>query len=148
MDDLIDQLAAHPGLYSGSQTDPTATSEATPSVARITVTPLPGGSGVSLDYEVLSPQNGRVHAEHAVLARTPNGIVLVTAHSHADLASVLHEAEAGYFPAISGEALFPMAIRLEVPEPRRLVYSWSYGAPGEELVVRDMGSLTLVTALP
>ena len=146
MGDLIDQLTAHPGLYSGSQTDPTITSEATPSVARVTVTALPGGSGVSLDYEVLSPQNGRVHSEHTVLARTPNGTILVTAHSHAGLASVLHETEAGYFPAIAGEAPFPMAIRLEVPEPRRLVYSWSYSAPGEELVVRDVGTLNLVTA--
>jgi len=148
MGDLIDQLTAHPGLYSGSQTDPTVTSEATPSVARITVTPLPGASGVSLDYEVLSPQNGLVHAEHAVLARTPNGIVLVTAHSHAGLAAVLRETEAGYFPGIADEAPFPMAIRVEVPEPRRLVYSWSYSGPGEELVVRDVGTLNLVTASP
>ena len=146
MVDVIDQLTAHPGLYLGSQADPAVTHAATPSVARITVNPLPGGSGVSLDYEVLSPQSGVVHAEHAVLTRTPNGIVLVTAHSHANLASVLHETEPGYFPAGAGEAVFPMAIRLEVPEPGQLVYSWSYGSPGEELIVRDVGRLTLVTA--
>ena len=144
MDDLIDRLAANPGLYVGPQQDPASTSNEGQSTGRIAVTRLPGGSGVSLDYEVLSPQNGRVHAEHAVLARTPGGIVLVTSHSHADRTSVLHEAEAGYFPANADEATFPMAIRLEAPEPGRLVYSWSYGTPGEPLAVRDVGTLTLV----
>ena len=144
MDDLIDRLAANPGLYVGPQVDPNASSAATPSAARIVVTRLPGGSGVSMDYEVLSPQNGRVHGEHAILARTPKGNVLVTSHSHADVTSVLHETEPGYFQANADEATFPMAIRLEAPEPGRLVYSWSYGAPGESLAVRDVGTLTLV----
>lgn len=146
MGDLIEQLAAHPGLYIGAQADPASTSGALASVARITVTPLPGAAGVAMDYEVLSPENGRVHAEHAVLARTPKGIVLVTAHSHSDLVAVLHETKAGYFPALEDESPFPMAIRLEVPGPGRLVYSWSYGTPGEELVVRDVGTLRLVPA--
>ena len=100
---------------------------------------------MAMDYEVLSPQNGLVHAEHAVLARTPGGIVLVTAHSHAPMMSVLPETEPGYFPGTEGQAAFPMAIRLEMPEPGQLVYSWSYGSPGEELVVRDVGTLRLVT---
>lgn len=144
MNDLIDQLSAHPGLYLGTQQDPTATSQPSPSVARITITPLPGASGVALDYEVLSPESGRGHAEHAILARTPQGNVLVTAHNHAGVASILHESEPGYFPAAADEAPFPMAIRLEVPEPGRLVYSWSYGRPGEAPVVRDVATLTIV----
>lgn len=144
MSDLIDRLAANPGLYAGPQADPSANSNSSQSAARVVVTRLPGGSGVSLDYEVLSPQNGRVHAEHAVLARTPSGNVLVTSHSHAVVASVLHETEPGYFPADTGEATFPMAIRLEVPQPGQLVYSWSYGTPGEALAVRDVGTLTIV----
>jgi hypothetical protein len=146
MGDLIDQLVANPGLYAGPQVDPSASSTSAQSAGRIFVTRLPGGSGVSLDYEALSPQNGRVHAEHAILARTPSGIVLVTSHSHAEVTSVLHETEPGYFPASAGEATFPMAIRLEAPEPGRLVYSWSYGMPGEALVVRDVGTLTLVAS--
>lgn len=68
----------------------------------------------------------------------------MTAHNHAEVASVLYETEAGYFPANSEEP-FPMAIRIEAPEPGRLVYSWSYGRPGEEPMVRDVGDLTLVT---
>ena len=59
--------------------------------------------------------------------------------------SVLPETEPGYFPGTDGQAAFPMAIRLEVPEPGELVYSWSYGSPGDELVVRDVGTLRLVT---
>ena len=39
---------------------------------------------------------------------------------------------------------FPMAIRLEVPEPGHLRYLWSYGMPGEEPKLRDEGDLTLV----
>lgn len=143
MTDLIDQLLASPGLYSGIQADPTATHNSG-SVARIVVAALPGGSGVSMDYEVLSPENGRVHHEHSVLARTPGGIVLTVAHGHADLASILREAEPGYFPAGDGEATFPMAIRIEVPAPGELIYSWSYGSPGEDLVVRDVGTLARV----
>jgi hypothetical protein len=144
MADLIEQLSAHPGLYLGTQTDPTQDT-ASGSVARIKVALLPGGAGVAMDYEVLSPQGGLVHAEHAVLARTSEGIALVTAHSHAPAMSVLRQTDPGYFPDTGGGAPFPMAIRLEVPEPGQLVYSWSYGSPGEELVVRDVGRLKLVS---
>lgn len=143
MSDLIEQLLANPGLYSGTQADPAA-SHPSGSIARVVVTPLPGGAGVSLDYEVLSPENGRVHHERSVLARTPGGIVLMVAHSHADTASVLHQAEPGYFPADAGESSFPMAVRLESPAPGKLIYSWSYGSPGEALVVRDVGTLVRV----
>lgn len=102
------------------------------------------GAGVSMHYEVFSPEGGRVHSELATLARTTKGIALVTAHSHADVVTVLSEADPGYFPADDGAAPFPMAIRLEVPEPGRLVYSWSYGAPGEDLAVRDVGTLRMI----
>ena len=142
MPDLIDQLTSKCGLYTGPHSHPAAA--ATPTeVARVSVARLPGDSGVSLDYEVLDPENGRVHAEHAMLARTVRGLALITAHNHAEVVSVLYETEAGYFPA-SSEEPFPMAVRLEVPEPGRLVYSWSYGRPGEELIVRDVGRLRLV----
>jgi hypothetical protein len=141
--DYVDHLVSRPGLYTGPQADP-ADSAASPSVARVVVTALPGGAGVQMDYEVLSPQQGRVHLEHAVLARTSAGLVLMTSHSHAPVAAVLRETEPGYFPADDGQAPFPMAIRLEVPEPGHLVYSWSYGGQGEELRVRDVGDLRAV----
>jgi hypothetical protein len=65
------------------------------SVARIEITVLPGGSGVRMEYEVLSAEGGRVHDEHAVLARSPAGVVLITAHSHAGVVTVLDETERG-----------------------------------------------------
>jgi hypothetical protein len=140
MSDVLDQLIAGPGVYVGAQADPTDTHPSS-SVARIDIAVLPGGSGVRMDYEVLSADNGRVHAEHAVLARTPHGIVLMTAHSHAGVATVLHESDPGSFVAAAGDAPFPMAIRLQMPEPNTLVYSWSYAAPGQEMTVRDVGTL-------
>jgi hypothetical protein len=145
MADLVEQLLTHTGVYVGPQADPNDTSGAPPSIARIDITALPGGSGVMMAYEVLSATNAIVHHEHAILARSSDGIVLITSHSHADVTTVLKEAEPGYFPADDGRAPFPMAIRLEVPEPGHLVYSWSYGGEQEPLRVRDVGDVRLVS---
>ena len=146
MADLVDLLAGHPGLYVGPQAAPEERpGGGAPSVARIEVTPLPGGSGVMMAYEVVSPTDGVVHHEHAVLARTTQGLALVTSHSHADVTTVLTETEPGYFPAAEGTAPFPMAIRLEVPEPGHLVYTWSYGWADEPLRVRDIGDVRLTS---
>jgi hypothetical protein len=144
MADLVDALFNKPGLYVGVDTAPDHGAEGAPSVARIEVTPLPGGSGVVMAYEVLSPVDGVGHHEHAVLARTTTGLVLVTSHSHAEVTTVLSESEPGYFPAAEGAAPFPMAIRLEVPEPGHLVYSWSYGWDQEPMKVRDVADVRLV----
>jgi len=144
MADLVELLLDHPGLYVGRQADPEDSSGRPPSVARINVTVLPGRSGVMFEYDVLSPEGGRVHHEHAVLARTASGVALVTSHSHADTTTVLTESEPGYFPAPEGASPFPMAIRLEVPEPGHLVYSWSYGGGDEPLRVRDVGDVRLI----
>lgn len=142
MTDLVDQI--QPGVYTGPQADPAAT-EPSGSVARIAVTSLPGGSGVRFDYEVLNPVKGRVHLESTVLARTAHGLRLFSAHSHAPQLATLTEKESGYFVAGDDESPFPMAIRLEVPEAGRIVYSWSYGEPGGELQVRDVGDVRLLS---
>ena len=144
MADLVELLLSNTGVYVGPQADPEDSSGARSSVARVEVSALPGGSGVMMAYEVLSATDGIVHHEHAVLARTTGGIALVTSHSHADVTTVLTETEPGYFPATDGTAPFPMAIRLEVPEPGHLVYSWSYGGGQEPLRVRDVGDVRLV----
>jgi hypothetical protein len=144
MADLVESLLDHPGLYVGLGADPGDSSAHPPSVARITVTPLPGRSGVMLEYEVLSAGDGRVHDEHALLARTTTGLVLVTSHSHADTTAVLSETEPGYFEAPEAATAFPMAIRLEVPEPGHLVYTWSYGWAEEPMRVRDVGDVRLI----
>ena len=146
MTDVLDALAARPGLYVGRQAQPHGEegAAASPSVARIEVSVLPGSSGVMLAYEVLSPDEGLVHHEHAVLARASTGLVLTTSHTHADITTVLNETEPGYFPAEDGAAPFPMAIRLESPEPGHLIYTWSYGWADRPLEVRDVGDVRLV----
>ena len=72
--------------------------------------------------------------------------MLVTSHTHADITTVIAEdpAEPGWFPAADGTAPFPMAIRIEVPEPGHLVYSWSYGWGDQPLAVRDVADVRAI----
>src|SRR4051812_15024002 len=65
---IVDDLLANPGLYVG--VDDVQDSELR-GAARIVVAPLPGNAGVTIDYEVLNPNNDpiRGHIEHTVLAR-------------------------------------------------------------------------------
>jgi hypothetical protein len=144
MADLVEALITRPGLYVGSQVDPEDGKGERTAVARIDVSALPGGTGVMMQYEVISPAGGVVHHEHAVLARTTDGIVLVTSHTHSNVTTVINETEPGYFPAAEGASPFPMAIRLEVPEPGHLIYSWSYGGGDQPMKVRDIGDVRLV----
>ena len=144
-DDLVDQLLVQTGLYVGTDRDPT-TDERPPQVARIVVTALPGRSGVMFDYEGLSlnQERPRPHSEHAVLGRTSNGLVLYSANIHAPVLMELRETEPSYFEAVEGATPFPLAIGIQVPSAGRLIYSWSFGEPGGELAVRNIGDVTLV----
>ena len=141
-DDLVDRLLAQTGLHVGTSLD--TRDEVAPQVARIMVTALPGRSGVTFDYEGLSQnqQRRRPHSEHAVLARTSNGLALYTAHLHAPVFTELRETEPGYFEPVQGASPFPMAIRIEVPSAGRLVYTWSIGEPG--VASHNIGDVTLV----
>ena len=143
-DDLVDRLLAQTGLHVGTSRD--TRDDVAPQVARIMVTALPGRSGVTFDYEGLSQnqQRRRPHSEHAVLARTSNGLALYTAHIHAPVLTELRETEPGYFEAVEGASPFPLAIRIEVPSAGRLIYTWSFGEPGVEVAVRNIGDVTLV----
>jgi hypothetical protein len=138
---IIDELLAHPGVYIGMDRDPTTQRV---SAARIVVTPLPGGAGVTLDFESFNSDNPdriRGHAEHAVLGRVHGGgSVLVTGHIHADSVAVLRERDPGVFVLGDEPSAFPMAI--SVPEPGRLVYIWSFGPPGGEIAERDRAEVT------
>ena len=135
---IVDDLLTHPGTYVGVDAH-------RQHAAKIVVTPLPGGAGVSLDYETFAADGEPVlaHAEHAVIGRTAGGgAILVTGHSHADTVAILREDGPGVFVMAGEPAAFPMAIRIEVPEAGRLVHAWSYGAPGEEPVERDRAELS------
>jgi hypothetical protein len=143
---IVDELLAHPGVYIGIDEDTQGRGQA---AAKIIVTPLPGGSGVALDYETFNagnPDRVRGHAEHAILGRTHGGgAILISAHVHAGTVAVLRESEPGVFVLGTEPSAFPMAIRIAMPEPGRLIHAWSYGAPGEEAVERDVAELTLQT---
>ena len=141
---IIDDLLANPGVYIGIDHDTGGHGEA---AAKIVVTPLPGGAGVTLDYETFNPANEsriRGHAEHAVLGRTHGGgVILVSGHIHGSSVAVLRESDPGVFVMGDEPSEFPVAISISVPEPGKLVHSWAYGAPGEEAIERDRAELTL-----
>jgi hypothetical protein len=139
---IVDDLLANPGIYLGIDRE---TERGGDSAAKIVITPLPGGAGVTLDYETFTTNAERVrgHAEHAVMGRTHGGgAILVTGHIHGDSVTVLREREPGVFVMGEEPSAFPVSITISVPEPGKLVHSWSYGAPGEEPVERDRAELT------
>lgn len=139
---IIDELLANPGIYLGIDRDLEGRGD---SAAKIVVTPLPGGSGVTLDYETFnaaSEAHVRGHAEHALIGRTHGGgAILVTGHIHGDTVAVLRESEPGVFVMGDEPSAFPVEIKIEVTEPGKLVHVWSYGAPGEDPVERDRAEL-------
>lgn len=139
---IVDELLANPGLYLGIDRVAGAEHEG---VARIEVTPLPGGAGVTLDYEVLTPgkaQAMRSHVEHTVLARTHDGgAVMVIGHTHGESLAILRETDPGVFEIGAEPSPFPMKVVVSMPEPGRLRHSWWYGRPGDEAVERDVAEV-------
>jgi hypothetical protein len=142
---IVDELLAHPGLYIGIDT---VSNSDLRGAARIVVTPLPGGAGVTLDYEIFNPatpERIRGHVEHTVLARTHDGgAVMVIGHAHAQSIAILREAAPGTFELGAEGSPFPMRVELSMPEPGRLRHVWSYGAPGEDALERDVALLAQV----
>jgi hypothetical protein len=140
---IVDELLANPGLYLGI--DEVAGTELR-GAARMVVTPLPGRSGVTLDYEVLNPampERLRGHVEHTLVARTHDGgAVMVIGHPHADSVAVLHETDPGTFELGDEPSPFPMKVVMAMTGPGRLRHSWWYGRPGDEAVERDVAELT------
>jgi hypothetical protein len=144
--DLVDRLLGQTGLHVGTTRD--TRDDTAPQAARIMVSALPGRSGVTFDYEGLNvltrPERPFGHAEHAVLARTTNGLALYSGHIHAAVLTELRETEPGSFEPPEGMSPFALAIRVEVPSARRILYTWSFGEPGGELPVSIIGDVTLV----
>jgi hypothetical protein len=136
---IVDDLCAHPGLYLGI--DEMAGTDLRGAV-RMVVTPLPGGAGVALDYEVLNPAHPdrlRGHVEHTMVARThAGGVVMVVGHPHADSVAILHETDPGVFELGEDGAPFPMKVELSMPSPGRLRHVWWYDRPGGTAVPRDV----------
>lgn len=143
---IVDDLLAHPGVYVGIDA---LTDSDQRGAARIVVAALPGGAGVTLDYEVLNPSNPdrvRGHIEHTMLARTHGGgSVMVIGHDHADSVAILRETEPGMFELGSEGSPFPMKVLVSMPEPGVLRHSWWYGRPGGEAVERDVAELRRIS---
>jgi hypothetical protein len=143
---IVDDLLAHPGLYIGI--DSVADSELR-GAARIVVTPLPGHSGVTLEYEIYNPaQPDRIrgHVELTMVARTHDGgTVMVIGHTHASSVAILRETRPGVFEIGSEGSPFPMKVELSMPTPGELRHVWWYGRPGEEAIERDVSVLSRVT---
>jgi hypothetical protein len=142
---IVDDLLASPGLYIGIDT--VADSDLR-GAARMVVTPLPGGSGVTLDYEIFNsatPDRIRGHIEHTMLARTHDGgTIMVIGHDHARSVAILREAAPGTFELAAEPSAFPMRVDVSMSEPGLLRHSWWYGAPGTEAIERDVAVLTRV----
>jgi hypothetical protein len=140
---IVDDLLVHPGTYLGLDQERDASQ---PAAARMVVAPLPGGGGVTLDYEVFNthtPERIRPHVEHTVIARTHDGgTIMVVAHPHGPTVAVLHETDPGVFELGPEGSPFPMKVLVSVPEPGRIRHSWWYGAPGEEPIERDVAEVT------
>ena len=140
---IVDDLLANPGLYLGIDT---VTGGDRRGAARLVVTPLPGRSGVTLDYEIFNAErteNPRGHAEHTVIARLHgDGVVMVIADTQSSSAAILHETDPGVFEP-RGETPYPMKVVVSVPEPGRIRHAWWYARPGDEAVERDVSDLRL-----
>ena len=138
---IVDDLLAHPGLYLGI--DSVVDSDVR-GAARLVVTPLPGASGVTLDYEIFNPAQPdrlRGHDEHTIVARTHDGgTIMVIGHPHASSVAVLRESstEPGTFELGDEPSPFPMKVVVSMPEPGVLRHSWWYGRPGDVAVERDV----------
>ena len=144
---IVDELIKNPGVYLGVGRDPQDSEGGHGQAARVVVTPLPNGAGVTVDYETFNPAHPeriQPHIEHVVIGRLHGGgAILVSGHSHADTVAVLREASPGQFVMGEDSLPFPMEITISVPEPGRLVYIWSYAEPGGQAVPRDRAELTL-----
>jgi hypothetical protein len=140
---IVDDLLAHPGLYVGVDR---VTNAERIGAARILVTPLPGRSGVTLDYEIFNPSTPERlhgHIEHTMIGRSHEGPnVMVISDMHAGSLAILRETEPGVFELCGEPSAYPMKVVISVTEPGRLHHAWWFGAPGEDAVERVVAELT------
>ena len=139
---IIDDLLTNPGLYVG--TDRVMDADRV-GAARILLTPLPGQSGVALDYEIFNPsapERLHGHVEHTMIGRSHEGPnLMVISDMHAPSIAVLHETEPGVFELCGEPSAYPMKVVISVPEPGRLHHAWWFGPPGDDAVERVVAEL-------
>jgi len=124
--DLLNRLAAAPGLYRGRGDGP----EIGPFLGRMRVATIVRGRAVTLDYEATTDRDGVRHLEHTVLITGPaGGLELHVACL--DLPGVtrfVETAQPGVFRAYEGA--LAARIVLGSPRPGQLSYAW-WWARGE-----------------
>jgi hypothetical protein len=143
---IVDDLLTSPGLYVGKDT---VVGTDLVGAARVLVSPLPGGAGVALDYEILNgmaPGPVLGHVEHTMIGKADDGTtVMVIAHTHGEGITILRETEPGVFEAGDGPVPYPMKVVVSVPAPGKIRHAWWYGSPGQEAMERDVAQLEIVT---
>ena len=119
MAELLNRLAAHPGLYRGRGDG----LESGPFMARIQVTPVVRGRAVVLDYESFSDAKGLQHVEHTVLTTNESGRLELHV-ACLELPGVVRfvESRPGVFAAYDGP--LPARILITVPSDGVLTYGW------------------------
>jgi hypothetical protein len=142
---IVDDLLTTPGLYIGKDT---VVGSDLVGAARMRVSALPGGAGVTLDYEILNglaPGPVLGHVEHTVIGKADDGTtVMVIGHTHGEGITILRETQPGVFEPADGPVPYPMKVVVSVPGPGRLRHAWWYGPAGGEAVERDVAQLEIV----
>jgi hypothetical protein len=137
---LSSLLAAATGVYHGTGDG----AESGPFVARIAISPLPGG-GVAIDYEATSREQGVQHVEHSLLVPGPDGRDrLYIAHSESPFVTVMIEREpsSGRFEAVEPQEPFTMAVAIDAPRPGELTYAWWWAETGAEMTEQSKATVT------
>jgi hypothetical protein len=126
--DLLKTLAATPGVYRGRGDG----LESGPFVARISVSSIVRGRGVTLDYEAVSDGKGLQHVEHTVLTAGEGGRLELHV-ACLELPGVVRfvETKPGEFTAYDG----PLPARIVVTSPYSgvLTYGWWWSRDESEL---------------
>jgi hypothetical protein len=126
--DLLHRLAAAPGLYRGRGDG----LESGPFVARIKLTSVVRGRGVTIDYEAFSDSKGLQHIEHTVLVAGEAGRLELHV-ACLELPGIVRfvETRPGQFTSYDGP--LPSRIVITAPSDGRLTYGWWWS--------RDQGDL-------
>ena len=138
---LAHDLAAATGSYFGTGDG----IESGPFVARIVISPLPGG-GALIDYEATSREQGVQHVERSMQSQGPDGVdELYVAHSESPVVTTMVETAvgSGRFEQATPTGPYRMAIVIERPEVDRLTYAWWWGAGDDEPVERSKADVRL-----
>ena len=109
---------------------------------------LPGGAGVTLDYEIFNPATPdrlRGHIEHTMVGRTHDGgAVMVIGHAHAASVAILAETEPGTFELRGRGITVSDEGRVTIPEPGSSATRGGTARPATPRSSGDVAELTRV----